>query len=120
MTWRHFCFCASRKKRLLSGLLAPAEQEGAVEIYNPQCQREAWPERDDRDPVDGSSPHPQGCGEAKPEHGCQQHDVRQRHPSDPGAGDGKQLCVSSAWVGWMALPDVVLLAAMFGLDRKST
>ena len=37
-----------------------------------------------------------------------------------GGGDAKLLSVAGAWVGWMALPDVVLLAAMFGLGLAAT
>jgi leader peptidase (prepilin peptidase)/N-methyltransferase len=32
-----------------------------------------------------------------------------------GGGDAKLLSVAGAWVGWAALPDVVLLAAVLGL-----
>ena len=32
-----------------------------------------------------------------------------------GGGDAKLLSVAGAWVGWAALPDVILLAAVFGL-----
>lgn len=37
-----------------------------------------------------------------------------------GGGDAKLLAVAGAWVGWMALPDVVLLAAMLGLGLAVT
>jgi leader peptidase (prepilin peptidase)/N-methyltransferase len=32
-----------------------------------------------------------------------------------GGGDAKLLAAAGAWVGWSALPDVVLLAALFGI-----
>jgi len=37
-----------------------------------------------------------------------------------GGGDAKLLAVAGAWVGWTALPDVVLLAAVFGLGLVAT
>lgn len=37
-----------------------------------------------------------------------------------GGGDAKLLSVAGAWVGWAALPDVVLLAAVFGLGLVVT
>jgi len=32
-----------------------------------------------------------------------------------GGGDAKLLAVAGAWLGWFALPDVVLLAAVLGI-----
>jgi leader peptidase (prepilin peptidase)/N-methyltransferase len=37
-----------------------------------------------------------------------------------GGGDAKLLSAAGAWVGWAALPDVVLLAAVFGLGLVVT
>jgi leader peptidase (prepilin peptidase) / N-methyltransferase len=37
-----------------------------------------------------------------------------------GGGDAKLLAVAGAWLGWAALPDVVLLAAMLGLGLALT
>jgi len=55
------------------------------------------PERDDRDHVDGSSPHLHCCDETKSEHGCRQNYVRQGHPPDPCTSDGKQPRVSATY-----------------------